>query len=237
MKDIEAARRDIEAIVADAMRAQNELNAMRNSGLSAAMEDEFRADLQARIEKDADRCRRELLNLVDFPPRHLRHFALLERFWEDGGYERSVFLMTKFPEPGEDEKAGELESVIDAVANAITSAGFIPRIARFPSNYHPGLWDNVELHLLGCRQGIAIVEDRYLPELNPNIAMEWGWMRGMGKPVLFLLEQEFAHFRADLGDLLNERFQWTDPGPGVNAAVSGWLGRLGRDSGVAAPHP
>jgi hypothetical protein len=236
VKDLEAARRDIEAIVADGMRAQDELNAMRNSGLSAAMEDEFRADLQARIEKDADRCRRELMSLIDFPPRHVRHFELLKRFWDDGSYERSVFLMTKFPEPCESPKAAELQRVIDAVAQSTTTAGFVPRIARFPSNYHPGLWDNVELHLLGCRQGIAIVEDRYLPELNPNIAMEWGWMRGMGKPVLFLLEQEFDHFRADLGDLLKENFEWADPEPGVDAAVSGWLGRLERDAGLAAPH-
>lgn len=235
MKDLEAARRDIEAIVEDGMRAHDELNKMRNSGLSAAMEDEFRADLQARIDKDVDRCRRELLSLIDFPPRHVRHFTLLEQFWNEGSYERSVFLMTKFPEPGESAKAAELQRVIDAVASATTAAGFIPRIARFPSDYHPGLWDNVELHLLGCRQGIAIVEDRYLPELNPNVAMEWGWMRGMGKPVLFLLEQRFGHFRADLGDLLNKQFEWDDPEPGVETAVSGWLGRIERDAGLAAP--
>src|SRR5207244_2650331 len=152
--------------------------------------------------------RKQLQELIDFPPRHLRHFPLLARFWQDGSYDRSVFLMTKFPDPA-DGKALELQRVIEAVSNSIEGAGFIPRIARSPSNYHPGLWDNVELHLLGCRQGVAIVEDRYLSELNPNVAMEWGWMRSMGKPVLFLLENGFSHFRADLGDLASARLDCT----------------------------
>lgn len=71
----------------------------------------------------------------------------------------------------------QLEAVIQAVRDAVEGCGYIPRIAR-DNQYHPILWDNVELYLLGCRRGIAIVEDKYLPELNPNVAMEWGWMRG-----------------------------------------------------------
>jgi hypothetical protein len=45
-------------------------------------------------------------------------------------------------------------------------------VVKSPSR-HEQLWDNVELYLLGCRRGIAIVEDKYLPELNPNVAMDW----------------------------------------------------------------
>jgi hypothetical protein len=223
--DLDAARRDIEAFVAESINAQAELVRLRNSGLSAGGEDEFRSLLQQRIDWSTKRVGDELQRLVDFPPRHLRHFPLLEAFWADGSYERSVFVMTKFPDPGGSPKTPELERVIEAVKSAVEASGFIPRLAQFPRNYHSGLWDNVELHLLGCRQGIAIVEDCYLSELNPNVAMEWGWMRGMGKPILFLVEEGFGHFRADLGDLLKEQFSWADPDAGVNAAVSGWLRR------------
>jgi hypothetical protein len=177
--------------------------------------------LQQRVDWSTKRVGDELQRLVDFPPRHIRHFPLLQAFWDDGSYERSVFVMTKFPDPGGNPKTPELERVIKAVKSAVDASGFTPRVAQFPRNYHPGLWDSVELHLLGCRQGIAIVEDCYLPELNPNVAMEWGWMRGMGKPILFLIEEGFGHFRADLGDLLKEQFSWADPGPSINAAVSG----------------
>ena len=60
--------------------------------------------------------------------------------------------------------------------------------------YFDDVWSNVELYLLGCRYGIAIVEDRFKPELNPNVAMEWGWMRGLGKDVLFLVEKQAHKF-------------------------------------------
>jgi hypothetical protein len=81
----------------------------------------------------------------------------------------------------------------------------------------------VELHLLGCQQGVAIVEDRYLSELNPNVAMEWGWMRGMGKPVLFMVEEGFRHSRADIRGLIEDSFRWTDPEAGMTSAITTWL--------------
>jgi hypothetical protein len=228
-KDLDAALVDIQKIVEYGVRADDELRLLRNSGLTAGMEDELRADLSQRAERSRQWCREQLRALIEFPPQHLRHFPRLEQFWRDGTYERSVFLMTKFPEPGADPKAIELQRVIDAVSAAVKTADFVPRIAQFPNNYHPGLWDNVELHLLACRQGIAIVEDQYLPELNPNVAMEWGWMRGMGKPVLFLLEAAFDHRRADLGDLIDQRFEWTNPHPGIAATVGPWLQRIELD--------
>ena len=90
--------------------------------------------------------------------------------------------MTKFPDAAQNrDKNDQLERVLKAISEAVQACSFKPRIARFPQNYHPGLWDNVELFLLGCKRGIAVVEDRYKPELNPNVMMEWGWMRGMGK--------------------------------------------------------
>ena len=100
-----------------------------------------------------------------------------------------------------------------------------------PRRYHQGLWDNVELHLLGCKQGIAIVEDRYLDELNPNVTMEWGWMRGMGKSVLFLIEDGFTNSRADVGGLIEEAFSWRNPGARTPSIVRTWLESLNRDAG------
>ena len=225
-KDFDAALVDIQRTVKAGVRADEDLNSLRNSGLSAGLEDEFRDRLMEDAEWSRRRCREQLSTLVKFPPQHLRHFPQLGQFWRDGSYERSVFLMTKFPEPSGGPKAAELQRIIDAVSAEVKTAGFVPRIAKFPNNFHPGLWDNVELHLLACRQGIAIVEDQYLPELNPNVAMEWGWMRAMGKPVLFLREETFGHHRADLGDLLGQPFAWADPQPGVTDAVGPWLGRM-----------
>jgi len=98
----------------------------------------------------------------------------------------------------------------------------VARIAR-DNEYHGLLWDNVELHLLGCKRGIAILEDKFLPELNPNVAMEWGWMRGMGRHVLYLVEKDFNSRRADWSGLIERQFEWANPVPGIKAAVEDWL--------------
>ena len=163
----------------------------------------------------------KLERLLSFPPCHSRHFAKLDTFHSVATFHTSVFIMTKFPE-GDSEADAGLTNIINTVSKAIKLSGYYPRIAS-ESDYHQILWDNVELYLLGCGRGIAIVEDKYKPELNPNVAMEWGWMRGMGKDVLFLVEDGFKHHRADWSGLMEHRFAWENPEEGILPAVSKWL--------------
>jgi len=159
--------------------------------------------------------------LLRYPPHHHRkHAEELKKFHDVAPYEKSVFIMTKFPE-GNDPKDLALRVVIDAVKAAIKEAGMTPRIATF--GYHDWLWQNVELYLIGCARGVAIVEDRYRQELNPNVALEWGWMKGMGKTVFFLMEEGFAQQRADWQGFLSKTFAWETPDAGVKAAVFAWL--------------
>lgn len=181
-------------------------------------------DLQDNILKTNAKCKQILDFLIEFPPRHIRHFDTLKEFWEHGSYDKSVFIMTKFPDENGDKVKNEaLERVLAAVNKTVEACGCTPRIARFPNNYHLGLWDNVELHMLGSSRGVAVVQDKYTDELNPNVMMEWGWMRGMGKRVFFLLEKDFNNFRADLGDLLSEKFVWDAPEIAVERGITGFL--------------
>jgi len=77
--------------------------------------------------------------------------------------------------------------------------------------------------MIGSSRGVAIVQDKYTDELNPNVMMEWGWMRGMGKRVFFLLEKDFKNFRADLGGLLSEKFAWDTPDIDIERGITGFL--------------
>jgi hypothetical protein len=85
------------------------------------------------------------------------------------------------------------------------------------------LWDNVVLHMLGSKRGIAIVEDKYHDEFNPNVAKEWGWMRGMRRDVLYLVEREFENARADTGGYISKGFSWDDPEADIEREVAAWL--------------
>jgi hypothetical protein len=156
------------------------------------------------------------------PPQHVRYETKLGQFRREASFEKSVFIMTKFPE-GEAAKAAELRRVIKTVKDSIKAAGFVPRIAS-ERMYFDDVWSNVELYLLGCRYGVAIVEGHYLPELNPNVAMEWGWMRGLGKDVLFLVEKKaHKYIRADWSGLIRREFSWREPHETIPRHVRAWL--------------
>lgn len=229
MLDLDAA---LYAIRQDVKRlSQLELDRLEllNSPLNAAMKDERDQDLKRDIERQRGRLSQVLRDVVAFPPQHGRHGALLDDFHGVAAYAQSVFVMTKFPAPGGANPADQqLSKVIQTVRDAVKDVGqgHVARLAN-DQQFHGILWDNVELYLLGCSRGIAIVEDRYLPELNPNVAMEWGWMRGMGRNVLYLVEQGFKKQRADWGGLIEAPFDWDDPEPGIRAAVQAWLPKPG----------
>ena len=194
---------------------------MLNSPLPKAEKDEMQADFEDQIQKFEGRKAKVLRELVTFPPQHIRHFPKMDEFYSYGSYDKSVFIMTKFPE-GDSALDKELQRVIAAVKDAVTACGFTPRIAS-DKQYQAGLWDNVEVYLFGCQRGIAIVESKYVHELNPNVTMEWGWMRGMGREVLYLVETTFDLARADIGGLLQERFDWATPETRISPAVKRWL--------------
>ena len=108
--------------------------------------------------------------------------------------------------------------MIDCVKEEIDHQVYKPRIAD-KAIYKDWLWDNVQLHLLCCKYGIAILEDKYRTELNPNLALEWGWMLGMGREVIFLKEKDFAKGRADWNGRISHEFDWDNPEPGIREAI------------------
>jgi hypothetical protein len=196
---------------------------MLNSPAKKPWKDEQDIVLQGQIDAITNR-KIDLLNrFAGFPPHHDRHQKFIEEFHKTAPFEKSVFIMSKFPDPNKpDQRDAELTKVIKTVQDAVTRCRFTPRVA-FDKDYYPGLWENVELYLLGSSRGIAIVEDCYKPELNPNVAMEWGWMRGMGRNVLFLVEEKFNKKRADWSGLIEYPFEWAEPAKAIPAAVHKWL--------------
>jgi hypothetical protein len=50
------------------------------------------------------------------------------------------------------------------------------------------------------------------------------WGSAMGKRVLFLREQSFAHGRADIGALRAWDFDWNAPEAGIRTAITDYFG-------------
>jgi len=221
---------------AQRVKARNRLNARPGAERDELIDDYDRLVVQIR-----DRIEASLEEFLRYPPWHLRHAEKLNDFFVDSGgteadcFKKSVFLITKFPRTKIEDQLPDdvaLRKVIDTAKSAVKSCGYTPRIAdEEHPQYHPQLWDNVELHLLCCSKAIVILEDKYKPELNPNVTCEWGWMRGMGRDVLILKEATFKdeHFRADVAGFLVKPFKWGDPKPGIDDAVSVFL-KLGNST-------
>ena len=194
---------------------------------SSDVEEMIVGAIEEHIQNLRSKIRTALESLVRFPPHHVQHFESLKSFWQKSPCNKAVFIMTKFPDGESPEKDAELNRVITAVKAAVSACDYYPRIADEDGDEHAMLWSNVELYLLGCQQGIAIVEDRYRAELNPNVTLEWGWMRAMGRRVLYLVEESFDRARADLSGFIRHPFKWQEPEPRISEAVKNFLLKAG----------
>ena len=116
-----------------------------------------------------------LQDLVQFPPHHLQYAALLEQFNEaiPAPYSLRVFIMTKYPDGADAKLDTQLQTVINTVRDAVKAEGYHPQLAGEKA-WHDNLWENVEFQMFACARGIAIVEDRFNPKLNPNVAIGMG---------------------------------------------------------------
>jgi hypothetical protein len=150
-----------------------------------------------------------LKDLVQVPPHHPEYAKVLDKF-NKAAYSRRVFIMTKYPDGADAKLDEQLQTVINTVKDAVEKRFYLPLLAT-DDNLHSNLWENVECYMLACARGIAIVEDRFSPKINPNVAMEWGWMRAMNKPVLFLVEKAVPQSAADVMGLIKGRFDWDNP--------------------------
>jgi hypothetical protein len=184
------------------------------------------AGINEDVRKYRDKMELEMREYDRMPERHYQsHATQLRGFYsKEAPYEKCVFVMTKYPAKDDpSDKAVQLGKLIQTICAAINSRGFKATLAA-EANLERWLWGNVELYLAACSQGVAIVEDQYAPELNPNVAMEWGWMVGMGKRVAFLREKSFSHKRADWDGLLDYTFDWSKPDDDIEIALTHFLG-------------
>jgi len=80
--------------------------------------------------------------------------------------------------------------------------------------------------MLCCKYGVAVLEDIITDEFNPNVALEYGFMRALGKPTLLLKERRFNP-RADILGTLWREFDILDIDHSVPEALNRWLDDLG----------
>lgn len=192
---------------------------------------------RATAEASLDRVQKNILELLEANQPTPASLATLradvDRMNAEIPFDRSVFLMTKFPDdPGGSEKDEQLDRLTGFIGAALQRYGLTVRRAD-QRNYASSkqLWDNVRIHMLGCRYGIAVLESKYKDEFNPNVALEYGFMSALGREVVLLIEKTFVHRRADILGTLGKGFVWSeDPGvmeASIDAAIRSWMTDIG----------
>lgn len=143
-----------------------------------------------------------------------------ERFFEDHPrYDRSVFMMTRFA-PGD-----KMLVTLDMEVRRVLRAHDLEPVRADDKMYlsDRNIWNNVCVYMLSCSRGIAILEDRLHDEFNPNVALEYGFMRALNRPTLLLVDIGFRNLRADVIGTLHEKFDFVDIEATVQPAIERWL--------------
>ncbi len=138
------------------------------------------------------------------PPGYEHLVRPLSAFLQDHpNYRRNVFIMTRFA------PQLNLDETVKSVRDIMGGKGYSAIKANDKSYTGTGdrnLWNNVCVYMIGCSKGIAILENAAGDEFNPNIAIEYGFMRALNKPVLVLVDRNFQKISADIGGIIYERF-------------------------------
>jgi len=164
-------------------------------------------------------------NMGDFllPPGYqFLHEECARFFIDHPDYNKNIFIMTRFS-PGN----RLLEKLDNTIREVLKSYGLNPLRADDKMYMRDrNLWNNVCVYMHCSKYGIAILEDRISDEFNPNVALEYGFMRALNKPTLLLADIGFRNLRADVIGTLRETFDITDIENSLNAPIERWLREL-----------
>jgi hypothetical protein len=168
----------------------------------ALVSDIYAVRLGSRSEQELERGVREIDDAVRahmerraketalfLPPGYDHLASSVVRFREDTPYEESVFVMMKFPDPTtmEDRHCRLLTDIWEVISYVLSAYGLTAKRADKKS-YQDQLWENVCVYMLGSKYGVAILEDKVGQELNPNVALEYGFMKALQREVALFRE-------------------------------------------------
>lgn len=146
------------------------------------------------------------------------------RFLEDHpNYDKNVFVMMRFDEGDKTLKRLDIE-----LRRILKSLGFEPVRADDKMYMKDrNIWDNVCVYMICCKYSVAILEDRKKDEFNPNIALEYGFMRALDKRTLLFADSGFRNLRADIIGTLREKFDIADIENTIEEPLRRWANELG----------
>lgn len=164
---------------------------------------------------------RALVTQLNIPAGYEHFGRFMPTFLKDHpNIEKNIFLMMRF------DKSSQHTEIHKALSGSLGRRG-LHLIRADEKDYTGDLWENVCLHMLGCRFGIAVFEEIDRREFNPNVALELGFMLAQNKRCLLLKDQRMPRMPTDIVGKLYKEFNTYDITNTVEPAISLWVRDLG----------
>ena len=151
----------------------------------------------------------------------------ISKFNEVHNPQRTIFIMMKFI-GGDSHKDSKLQRFFETIKLELDKYG-LDAVRADEKNYSSTdyIWDNVQIYLNGTEYGIAVLENLYSEEMNPNVALEYGYSLAKNKKILLLKEKSFNNIKADILGKMWKEFE-IDNIESIRKAISNWMVDLGQ---------
>jgi hypothetical protein len=87
------------------------------------------------------------------------------------------------------------------------------------------LWSNICVYLMGCKYGVCVFEEIDEREFNPNVPLEYGFLRAINRQVLLLKDQRMPKLPTDMTGKIYRTFDSYSITETVHQQVSEWAER------------
>lgn len=145
----------------------------------------------------------------------------LDRFRKDHpDFEKSVFIAMRFR--GTEQFKGIEKILRDTVAKYGLKA---LRADDKTYSDQSDLWENVCIYMLGCKYAICVIESIEESQFNPNVAIEYGFLRALDRGILVLKEKQVRVLPADMLGKLYREFDGYKLKKSIAEQVSEWAVR------------
>jgi len=125
----------------------------------------------------------------------------------------TVFVMMTFPKNKKDTKKEDkkLDAIFAGIRDVLQRYGLTAvRADKKVYATSDSQWENLQIYMEAADYGVAVLEDLFHEEINPNVAVEYGYMGGLGKRVLLLKDIGFTKIASDLLGKLWKEFDIND---------------------------
>lgn len=167
-------------------------------------------------EQEENNAPSQLLTMYE-PSYPLEIHESLSRFIRDNPErKKNAFIMMQFG------TTRLHEGIISTIRSCLSQYG-ITAFRADDREYHDDLFPNVLTYLYGCSFGIAVFERLEADDFNPNVSLEVGYMRALGKPVCLLKDKTLKTLQTDLVGKLYKEFDPQDPVISIPPEIEKWL--------------